>query len=1169
MGGPMLKTVVRNVRRLIPGASPESVPDALLLEQFFTHQDAEAFELLVQRHGPMVLGVCRRVLGNHHDAEDAFQATFLILLRKGRDYAPTGKLANFLYTVAQHAALRARTRRERQRSSESRAALDKPAEASPRDDTADLRAVLDEELQRLPEKYRAPVVLCYLQERTQEAAARELGCPVGTVYSRLARARQRLRARLGRRGVALPAGLLGTAAFAGVASALTPPLLDSVRRLAGGANDSIQTLADGVMRAMWMTKLKLMAAVVAAAVLLAGVGTLGVLAARDKAQPAATHEHPAHPGDPVKSEEHTALFDLVEDCNATHVAVSDGKWGEAATWDKKSVPGAGARVVIPKDRIVTVAARHDKDRLDWLRVDGTLKFDPKADTALKVITLVGNVKSTIEIGSEKQRVEPSKSARLILGDRGERNEAQRQRDPYDLGGGLLSHGRARLFGALKTSHATPTAVPKKGDTEAHFAKAPVGWKVGDTLLFPGLDRQLNGRDVGVDPWTDRHLPLGQHQDEERTIRALSADGKTVTLDKALAYQHGAIYGYAEAVPVGNLSRNVVVESENSKEISRRGHVMFMHTQDVILDSTLFRELGRTNAEGELTSPRVKDGKLEAGADANSIGRYAVHFHIRWGATYKQKPFVVRNSAIVGSPKLGVVNHGGYGLVDDNVSYRVRGSHFFTENGSEIGRFSGNLAVRSNGTHGDDDGVPIPRKYAYNHPLNIGHGGHGFWLQGGGVDVTDNVSIGHTYSAFGFFVANNRIVTYGGPQEPNNPLTKGTRWQRLDVFLAENLKDPSLAHGQKFLHTSAVPFHMARCVGLASHLGLRTRGIDRTEFLVLHDKQDVVEDCRFVWNEQGYQLGYSPGRTHLKRTTFIGKDPSKGVDRYGIGDFNHIPGFLTLENVTIDGYRIGCSLPPRGIHVIKGGLINGIRKLIVPTPFGGKVVVEGVKFGKMKGEEPQPILFGPDPFGPWLYGVPPYSNWTRKFQPFEFIYNGKQVYHDDQKPDAVPFDVRDKKWAGHYGTPDHGPLNGKTNRQLWERYRLAIGGRLAPDKLTASPDIKGGSFGPAVPFDPPVECEPATAYYGGKRYEELFGKADPDKVKLHPRWLYDPWFVPTHNGRKAYVAKVRIDGKEYQSAPTDLVPGVNLIPIKTDKLTRYVVVGAPPQRRVDKENAGTE
>src|SRR5262249_15370721 len=160
-----------------------------------------------------------------------------------------------------------------------------------------------------------------------------------------------------------------------------------------------------------------------------------------------------------------------------------------------------------------------------------LRFDPKADTALKVVTLVGNVKSTLEIGTEQQRIQPGRTARLILGDRGERDNAQRRRDPYDLSGGLLSHARVRIFGALCTSHATPTAVPRKGDTEVRFAMAPKGWKVGDRLLFPGLDRQSSGRDVGIDPWSGRGMPAGQHQDEERVIRRLSADGKAVTLDQ--------------------------------------------------------------------------------------------------------------------------------------------------------------------------------------------------------------------------------------------------------------------------------------------------------------------------------------------------------------------------------------------------------------------------------------------------------------------------------------------------------------------------------------------------------------------------------------------------------------------------------------------------------------
>src|SRR5947208_16417070 len=99
----------------------------------------------------------------------------------------------------------------------------------------------------------------------------------------------------------------------------------------------------------------------------------------------AGHGPIAHPGDPVKQEEHAALFDLVNDKAATHVAVANGGWGDAKTWNKGTIPGAGARVVIPRDRTITIAGSYEKDRVDWLRVDGTLRFDPKVNTSLKVV----------------------------------------------------------------------------------------------------------------------------------------------------------------------------------------------------------------------------------------------------------------------------------------------------------------------------------------------------------------------------------------------------------------------------------------------------------------------------------------------------------------------------------------------------------------------------------------------------------------------------------------------------------------------------------------------------------------------------------------------------------------------------------------------------------------
>ncbi len=120
---------------------------------------------------------------------------------------------------------------------------------------------------------------------------------------------------------------------------------------------------------------------------------------------------------------------MVNDHDATHVAVASGNCGAPKTWDKNTVPAGGSRVVIPASRTVPVQGQHDKARVNWLRVDGTLRFDPKVNTSLKVVTLVGNFKSTIEIGTEKDRVEAGVAARLILGDRGARDAAMRKRDP--------------------------------------------------------------------------------------------------------------------------------------------------------------------------------------------------------------------------------------------------------------------------------------------------------------------------------------------------------------------------------------------------------------------------------------------------------------------------------------------------------------------------------------------------------------------------------------------------------------------------------------------------------------------------------------------------------------------------------------------------------------------
>jgi RNA polymerase sigma-70 factor (ECF subfamily) len=180
-----------------------------LLEWFVAGQDEEAFAALVRRYGPLVQGVCRRVLHDWDDAQDAFQATFLVLARKAASLAKPEALGNWLYGVAYRTAVKAKARAARRRETERQAAsLPRP---DPSLDRArhELREVLDEELSRLPEKYRAPLVLCYLEGKTNQEAARQLGCPAGSMSGRLARGRELLGERLAAREkglAALPSG---------------------------------------------------------------------------------------------------------------------------------------------------------------------------------------------------------------------------------------------------------------------------------------------------------------------------------------------------------------------------------------------------------------------------------------------------------------------------------------------------------------------------------------------------------------------------------------------------------------------------------------------------------------------------------------------------------------------------------------------------------------------------------------------------------------------------------------------------------------------------------------------------------------------------------------------------------------------------------------------------
>jgi RNA polymerase sigma factor (sigma-70 family) len=281
---------IKDLRILFTAGTVGSLSDGELLECYVSRRDEVAFEALMERHGPMVFQVCRSVLSDPHDAQDAFQATFLVLARRAGSIRERGSVASWLFGVAGRVAARARVAAARRRKHESGAAaraarLDESLSVPWRESEQerhelDRAAALHEELARLPEKYREPVVLCYLEGRTYQQVADKLRRPIGTVKVRLSRARRLLRGRLARRGLGLPAGLAAVEVMAESASAAVPPVV--VRRTleavasagtgslaAGGIIPPADELTNGVLRTMTRI-LK-----VASAVLVVGMIALG------------------------------------------------------------------------------------------------------------------------------------------------------------------------------------------------------------------------------------------------------------------------------------------------------------------------------------------------------------------------------------------------------------------------------------------------------------------------------------------------------------------------------------------------------------------------------------------------------------------------------------------------------------------------------------------------------------------------------------------------------------------------------------------------------------------------------------------------------------------------------------------------------------------------------
>jgi RNA polymerase sigma factor (sigma-70 family) len=323
-----LHQAVRQLRGVVARQHIGGLPEADLWQRYVHERDEAAFETLVRRHGPMVLAVCRRILRNEQDAEDAFQATFLVLVRRAGSLHSPSTIASWLHGVAYRTALQARRAAARRRVKE---AMALPRPVSPENPLAELRPVLDQELGRLAPKYRAAVVLCDLEGKTRIEVARQLGWAEGTVASRLARGRSILAKRLARRGftgTCVALALADGATSASVSAALVGSAVAAASSCvaSGGAaspllSAKVLALTEGVSKSMFLAKIKSAIAVVLVLGIM-GLGARGLIYGTLAAEPAEEMPDAQPPAHAQSDDAHQRVLELKQELQQLQTKVT-------------------------------------------------------------------------------------------------------------------------------------------------------------------------------------------------------------------------------------------------------------------------------------------------------------------------------------------------------------------------------------------------------------------------------------------------------------------------------------------------------------------------------------------------------------------------------------------------------------------------------------------------------------------------------------------------------------------------------------------------------------------------------------------------------------------------------------------------------------------------------
>ena len=617
----------------------------------------------------------------------------------------------------------------------------------------------------------------------------------------------------------------------------------------------------------------------------------------------------------------TEFLDLVPRDRATHVAVKNGDWFDPSTWQNRQVPGNDADVLIPQERDVWYG-RESEARLDTLRVDGSLRFASQNNTKMLIDTFAVAPQGSLMIGSENSPVEANKKTQIIFTSD---TAIDPTSDRLQFGRGLISHGKASIHGADKLDFISLKQDALTGDDELVLdlpeGQIPFGWKVGDRLVLGGTSVNDDGSDSDNTRYRDEVLTISAINGNRIrfTNNDLNGDRNNV-----LRFDHRRPNGFENELDlyVANTTRNVSFATENGDNvpINHRGHVMFMHNPDIVVENAGFYDLGRTDKNRLIDDP-VQNVNGSVGTGSNPRGRYALHIHKAGLDDLSRAPALARGNAIVGSPGWGLVHHASNAVLEDNVVFDVVGAGIVAEAGNELGAWRNNITIK---TTGDSRRANLdfngPREYLF----DFGFNGEGYWVQGAAqVAMTDNIAISSRagIAFFGFDEGSEYLreaetipVSYL-PQEMQN-IAKGTEdpsvvdvsvvpIRELTDFTSYNSAEGILVWGRMQNNDGQQEFEYD------------SNGKPRPA----HNFQTEIENFE-LWNitNTGVGINYS-SNIDLSNGLILGnlnRNTNSGID------INDVSNSFNFDDLRIEGFTTGIEVPYDAERDFVGSRLEGGR-----------------------------------------------------------------------------------------------------------------------------------------------------------------------------------------------------------------------------------------------------